>query len=105
MKLHRLNDKSFRIAHFGLALAMLAGSASAQEQSATLGWGPARYTVIDLGIVGNPPAQPYFITNNGLISGGMTTQAATCMPLSGLRERSSISAPTGSGDLTTSPMV
>jgi probable HAF family extracellular repeat protein len=73
MQLHRLNDKSFRIAHFGLALAILAASASAQEQPATLGSGPARYTVIDLGIVGNPPAQPYFITNNGLISGATTS--------------------------------
>ena len=75
MKLHRLNEKSFRVAHFGLALAVLAGSASAQEQSATQGResAPARYTVIDLGIVGNPPAQPYLITNNGLISGGAAT--------------------------------
>ena len=28
-----------------------------------------RYTITDLGPVGQPPAQPYFITNNGLIGG------------------------------------
>jgi probable HAF family extracellular repeat protein len=30
---------------------------------------PARYTVKDLGPVGGPPGQPYFITDNGLVSG------------------------------------
>jgi probable HAF family extracellular repeat protein len=77
MKLHRLNVKSFRIAHFGLALAMLAGPASAQQPSVMQGSEstPARYTVTDLGVVGNPPAQPYFITNNGLIGGGAATPA------------------------------
>src|ERR1039457_5051516 len=30
---------------------------------------PPRYTVTDLGAVGGPPGQPYFITNNGLASG------------------------------------
>ncbi len=30
---------------------------------------PPRYSVRDLGPVGNTPGQPYFITNNGLISG------------------------------------
>jgi probable HAF family extracellular repeat protein len=30
---------------------------------------PPRYTVKDLGAVGGPPGQPYFITNNGLVSG------------------------------------
>jgi probable HAF family extracellular repeat protein len=28
-----------------------------------------RYTITDLGAVGGPPGQPYFITNNGLVSG------------------------------------
>ncbi len=31
----------------------------------------ARYTVTDLGVVGGPPAQPFVITNNSLISGGV----------------------------------
>src|ERR1022692_4905775 len=31
-----------------------------------------RYTVTDLGAVGNPPGQPYVISNNGLISGAAT---------------------------------
>ena len=74
MKLNRLRNKSFRIAHFGLPIALLAGSASAQEQSATQATqaAPVRYSVIDLGQVGQPPAQPYFIRNNGLISGAAT---------------------------------
>jgi probable HAF family extracellular repeat protein len=74
MKLNRLRKKSFRIAHFGLPVALLAGLASAQEQSATQATpaAPVRYSVIDLGQVGQPPAQPYFIRNNGLISGAAT---------------------------------
>jgi uncharacterized membrane protein len=31
------------------------------------------YNIIDLGTVGNPPGQPYFITNNGLVSGAAAT--------------------------------
>src|ERR1022692_4416928 len=31
-----------------------------------------RYTVTDLGAGGNPPSQPYAITNNGLVSGAAT---------------------------------
>jgi probable HAF family extracellular repeat protein len=75
MKLSRLRHKSFRIAHFGLPIALLAGAASAQEQSSTQAKqaSPVRYSVIDLGQVGQPPAQPYFIPNNGLISGAATT--------------------------------
>ncbi len=30
------------------------------------------YTVTDLGAVGNPPGQPYFVTNNGMVSGAAT---------------------------------
>lgn len=43
----------------------------AQEQSATQEKKPktARYTVIDLGVVGGTPGQPYVIRNNGLVSG------------------------------------
>jgi probable HAF family extracellular repeat protein len=75
MKLNRLKKKSFRIAHFGLPIALLAGSASAQKQSATqvTQGAPIRYSVIDLGQVGQPPAQPYLIRNNGLIAGAATT--------------------------------
>ncbi len=74
MKLNRFRSKSFCIAHFGLPVALLAGSALAQEQSATRATqaAPVRYSVIDLGQVGQPPAQPYFIRNNGLISGAAT---------------------------------
>jgi probable HAF family extracellular repeat protein len=74
MQLHNSKANSFRTAHVGLILALLAGPVSAQEQSAAKGWEstPAHYTVIDFGVVGNPPGQPYFITNNGLISGGGT---------------------------------
>jgi probable HAF family extracellular repeat protein len=75
MKLNCLRFKSFRIAYFGLPIALLAGSASAQGQSAMQARqaAPVRYSVIDLGEVGNPPAQPYFIRNNGLISGAAAT--------------------------------
>ncbi len=71
MKLSCVGFKAFRIAYFGLPIALLAGSASAQGQSAMQAGqaAPVRYSVIDLGEVGNPPAQPYFIRNNGLISG------------------------------------
>jgi probable HAF family extracellular repeat protein len=75
MKMNRLGFKSFHIAYFGLPIALFAGSASAQGQSAMQASqaAPVRYSVIDLGEVGNPPAQPYFIRNNGLISGAATT--------------------------------
>ena len=60
MKITDLSMKSFRVAGLGLAFAVLTGSAWAQE----------RYNVFDLGVVGNPPAGPYIIRNNGLISVG-----------------------------------
>jgi probable HAF family extracellular repeat protein len=43
----------------------------AQEQSTTQEDTPTRahYTIVDLGKLGNPPGQPYFITSNGLIAG------------------------------------
>ncbi len=74
MKFNCLRNKSSRIAIFGLPVALLAGLASAQEPSATQAKqaAPVRYTVVDLGQVGQPPAQPYFIRNNGLISGAAT---------------------------------
>src|SRR5580704_5120471 len=59
MKITDLSMKSFRVAGLGLAFAVSTGSAWAQE----------RYNVFDLGVVGNPPAGPYIIRNNGLISG------------------------------------
>jgi probable HAF family extracellular repeat protein len=75
MKPNSLKFKSFCIAHFGLPIALLAVSAWAQGQSAMQAReaAPVRYSVIDLGEVGTPPAQPYFIRNNGLISGAATT--------------------------------
>jgi probable HAF family extracellular repeat protein len=74
MKFNHLKNTPFRFAYFGLPLALLAGSASAQEQSATQARqaAPVQYSVIDLGKVGNPPAQPYLIRDNGLISGAAT---------------------------------
>ena len=35
-----------------------------------------RYTVTDLGKVGPPPGQAFFVTNNGLIAGAAATPAA-----------------------------
>lgn len=62
MKLSGLSTKSFRVAGLGLAFAVLTGSVWAQE----------RYSVIDLGVVGNALG-PFIITNNGLISGAAAT--------------------------------
>jgi len=75
MKLAGLSAKSFRVAGLGLAFAILTGSVWAQEQSATQEAGKtfARYNIIDLGLIGNPPALPYIIRNNGLISGAAAT--------------------------------
>src|ERR1700694_1608630 len=36
-----------------------------------------RYTITDLGPVGPTPGQPYFITNNGLVSGAAATPNGT----------------------------
>lgn len=74
MKLNTLRVKSFRIAPLGLAIALFAGPAWAQEQSAQeKGAAPAHYSVIDLGVVGGTPGQPYVIRNDGLISGAAAT--------------------------------
>jgi probable HAF family extracellular repeat protein len=74
MKVNSLRVKSFRIVSIGLPIVLLAGSAWAQEQSAVQAKAaaPAHYAVVDLGVVGQPPAQPYLIRNNGLISGAAT---------------------------------
>jgi probable HAF family extracellular repeat protein len=69
MKITGLSMKSFRVAGLGLAFAVLTGSAWAQE----------RYNVFDLGVVGNPPAGPYIIRNNGLISGAAATPDGSSM--------------------------
>ena len=69
MKITDLSTKSFRVAGLGLAFAVLTGSAWAQE----------RYNVFDLGVVGNPPAGPYIIRNNGLISGAAATPDGSSM--------------------------
>ena len=75
MKITGLSTKSFRVAGLGLAFAVLTGTVWAQEQSAMQkDWAaPARYKIIDLGVVGNPPGQPDIIKNNGLISGAAAT--------------------------------
>ncbi|MGA7312375.1 MAG: hypothetical protein WBX22_00260 [Silvibacterium sp.] len=69
MKITDLSKKSFRVAGLGLAFAVLTGSAGAQE----------RYNIIDLGVVGSPPAGPYIIRNNGLISGAAATPDGSSM--------------------------
>lgn len=55
-------------------LAVFAGLAWAQEQSVIRGknQAPTRYTVTDLGVVGQSlasPGQPFVLTDNGLVSG------------------------------------
>jgi probable HAF family extracellular repeat protein len=71
VKITGLSTKSLRVAGLGLAFAVLTGSVWAQEQSATQEAGKtfARYNIIDLGLVGNPPGGPFIIRNDGLISG------------------------------------
>jgi probable HAF family extracellular repeat protein len=75
MKLNISRIKSFPIAGLGLAVAILTGPAQSQEQPAVQekAASPLRYSVIDLGVVGNPPGQPYLIRNNGLVSGAAAT--------------------------------
>ena len=69
MKITDLSMKSFRVAGLVLTFAVLTGSVWAQE----------RYNVFDLGVVGNPPAGPYIIRNNGLISGAAATPDGSSM--------------------------
>jgi len=68
MKPIMLKEKLFRIAGFGLALAVFAGPLWAQEHQRREDR-PSRYTVTDLGAVGNLPGGPYDIANNGLGAG------------------------------------
>ncbi len=79
MKLNISRVKPLSIAGLGLAVAMSTGPLRSQEQSATQEKeaAPARYTVIDLGVVGNPPGQPYLIRNNGLVSGAAATPSGS----------------------------
>ena len=67
--------KSFSVAGLGLAVAILTGPAQSQEQPAALDKqaSPVRYSVIDLGVVGNPPGMPYLLKNNGLVAGAAAT--------------------------------
>ena len=69
MKIIGFSTKSFRVAGLGLVFAVLTGSVWAQE----------RYNIFDLGVVGNPPAGPYIIRNNGLISGAAATLDGSSM--------------------------
>jgi probable HAF family extracellular repeat protein len=69
MKITDWSMKSFRVAGLGLAFAVLTGSVWAQE----------RYNVFDLGVVGNPPAGPYIIRNDGLISGAAASPDGSSM--------------------------
>jgi probable HAF family extracellular repeat protein len=64
MNITSLSTKSFCIVHVGLALAVCAGSAWAQENNS------GHYTVTDLGTLdGGTFSEPYFITPIGLVSG------------------------------------
>ncbi len=58
--------------HTTLAAALAASAISAQSPNS---W-PPRYAVKDLGPVGRPPAQPFVIKNNGLISGAAEAAAS-----------------------------
>jgi probable HAF family extracellular repeat protein len=54
-------------------LSVLAVELPAQQQQATPEWKAkhARYAIIDLGAVGTPPGQPYFLAENGLVAGAV----------------------------------
>lgn len=52
-----------RIARLSLALVTVAGTIGAVAQQTQ------RYTVVDLGLVGPPPGQPYAISGSGLVAG------------------------------------
>ena len=52
-----------------ISATIFAGSLVAMLASAQ----PARYALTDLGPVGPPPGQPYFITSDGLVSGAVAT--------------------------------
>jgi probable HAF family extracellular repeat protein len=75
MKLNILIAKTFRLAPFGLALALFAGSVRAQEQDPE----PVRYTVTDLGTLagGTYSEAEGGITDNGLVGGFSTVPGGT----------------------------
>ena len=64
--------KSFHLTCLGLALAMSAAPASAQEHPSIQNAAPARYVVIDLGTLGGSFSLAYGINDNGQIDGFST---------------------------------
>jgi len=72
MKLNGSIAKSFRFTCLGLALAVFASPASAQEHHSIQNAAPARYAVIDLGTLGGSFSLAYGINDNGQIDGFST---------------------------------
>jgi probable HAF family extracellular repeat protein len=75
MKLNHSRIKWLSVASLGLAVAISTAVVHSQEQAATQekAAAPSHYSVIDLGVVGNPPGTPYLLKNNGLVSGAAAT--------------------------------
>jgi len=64
-----------------LAVLVVPAQITAQEQSTTQEENTehVRYSIMDLGAVGNPPGQPYVIANDGLMAGRQPFLTAQCM--------------------------
>jgi probable HAF family extracellular repeat protein len=54
-------------------LTVAAGASNGGQQTPGSAEGTPRYTIVDLGVVGGAPAQPYGMADNDLIAGGIVT--------------------------------